>query len=349
MKLNLYRPISCKWIFLFIAMFFSVYLEQVNGQSLSSQANSYRDGDWLDKVQVSYKEQVVGEKYVWSVTKVKDKAFRPDTYCIFNDTVCYTRQGVRTYFSQNALDVSILGYESNLFLVKYEEPEIYLHFPMAVGSVVNGNFSGSGMYCDKIQLRHTGSYHTEALKKGCLVTEDGDTINNVLLVYTKRSNHISLDSLQYSQNSVFYEQVFRWYADGYRYPIMFRRSVSVNSKYDDNTTTSVTYLYPHQCKENLDVFGGKTIKKENANSLQEEFSYQAMLSGRTIEIECHLTSSMTVKALLVDSKGCLCKSVSKNCIDGSCFYVDCNSLPMGQYVLYLEVNGKKYSKNFLIK
>lgn len=74
-----------------------------------------------------------------------------------------------------------------------------------------------------------------------------------------------------------------------------------------------------------------------------------MLSGKTIEVECYLTSRMTVKALLVDSKGCLCKSVSKNCDDGSRFYVDCNSLPMGQYILYLEVNGKKYSKNFLIK
>lgn len=44
-------------------------MEQVNGQSLSLLANSYRDGDWLDKVQVSFNEQVVGEKYVWTIAK----------------------------------------------------------------------------------------------------------------------------------------------------------------------------------------------------------------------------------------------------------------------------------------
>lgn len=56
----------------------------------------------------------------------------------------------------------------------------------------------------------------------------------------------------------FYEQVFRWYADGYRYPIMYRRIVSVSPK-EDAATTSVTYLYSHQCKENLSVFEEKGI------------------------------------------------------------------------------------------
>lgn len=348
MKLNLYKPISCKWIFLFVSILLGGCLEQVNGQSLSSLSNSYRDGDWLDKVQVSFNEQVVGEKYVWTIAKVKDKSLPPDSYRILNDTVCCTRRGVRTYFYQNAQNISIIGYESNQFLIKYDKPEIYLHFPTVVGSFVDGDFSGCGMYCDKMRLWHTGSYHTEALKKGCLVTEEGDTIDNVLLLYTKKANHIKLDSLQCTQSSVFYEQVFRWYADGYRYPIMYRRIVSVSPK-EDAATTSVTYLYSHQCKENLSVFEEKGIIKENRSSSQGEFSYQAMLSGKTIEVECYLTSRMTVKALLVDSKGCLCKSVSKNCDDGSRFYVDCNSLPMGQYILYLEVNGKKYSKNFLIK
>ena len=67
MKLNLYKPISCKWIFLFISILLGGCLEQVNGQSLSLLANSYRDGDWLDKGQVSFNEQVVGEKYVSTV------------------------------------------------------------------------------------------------------------------------------------------------------------------------------------------------------------------------------------------------------------------------------------------
>lgn len=83
-------------------------MEQVNGQSLSLLANSYRDGDWLDKVQVSFNEQVVGEKYVWTIAKVKDKSLPPDSYRILNDTVCCTRRGVRTYFYQNAQNISII-------------------------------------------------------------------------------------------------------------------------------------------------------------------------------------------------------------------------------------------------
>ena len=88
---------------------------------------------------------------------------------------------------------------------------------------------------------------------------------------------------------------------------MYRRIVSVSPK-EDAATTSVTYLYSYQCKENLIVFEEKGVIKENRSSSQGEYSYQAMLSGKTIEVECYLTSIMTVKALLVDSKGCLCKN-----------------------------------------
>lgn len=98
MKLNLYKPISCKWIYLFISILLGGCLEQVNGQSLSLLANSYRDGDWLDKVQVSFNEQVVGEKYVWTIAKVKDKSLPPDSYRILNDTVCCTRRGGKNIF-----------------------------------------------------------------------------------------------------------------------------------------------------------------------------------------------------------------------------------------------------------
>ena len=45
MKLNLYKPISCKWIFLFISIFLGGCLEQVNGQSLSLLANNEFDRD----------------------------------------------------------------------------------------------------------------------------------------------------------------------------------------------------------------------------------------------------------------------------------------------------------------
>lgn len=46
MKLNLYKPISCKWIFLFISILLGGCLEQVNGQSLTYWEDNAASGHY---------------------------------------------------------------------------------------------------------------------------------------------------------------------------------------------------------------------------------------------------------------------------------------------------------------
>lgn len=344
------HSISCKWIILLILFQFGLS-SQTKGQMLTKEVNSFRIGDWVDKVQVEYHEQSDGNRYVWTIDKLEDNARQSDSYKLLKDTICCVRKGVRTYFSQDEHKIDILGYESNLFSVKYKQPEVYVRFPMSKGSVIDGNFAGEGTYCDKVWLRHIGTYHTEVLKNGCIVTELGDTIDNVLLLATQRDNLVFYDSLQVDSGKVtrFKEMIFRWYAEGYRYPVMYSRKV-YHDLLDEEKSEAPTYYYPLQHKEVCSSLQDAESRDKDKGTLKENFSYHASMKGNVISVEYVSSCRTTVKGLLVDSKGCLCKMVSQTHESGNSysFSINCSGLPMGQYILYIEANGEKYAENFLL-
>lgn len=344
-----YHSIPCKWIILLILFQFGLS-SHTKGQMLTKEVNSFRVGDWVDKVRVEYHEQFDGNRYVWTIDKLEDNARQSDSYKLLKDTICCVRKGVRTYFSQDEHKIGILGYESNLFSVKYKNPEVYVRFPMSKGSVIDGNFAGEGTYCDKVWLRHIGTYHTEVLKNGCIVTELGDTIANVLLLATQRSNMVYYDSFQVNsgKSTRFKEIIYRWYAEGYRYPVMYSRKV-YNDLFDEEKSEAPTYYYPLQYKEDISSLQGAEYIDKDRTGSGKSFSYRASMIGNVINVEYVLSFRTTVKGLLVDSKGCLYKTFSQSHDAGSySFSMNCSGLPMGQYVLYLEANGEKYTQNFLI-
>ena len=134
------------------------------------------------------------------------------------------------------------GYRGRLSEITYDEREISLLLPMVSGDSIQGIFHGRGTYGDKMATRHYGQYKTKAVGTGTLLLPNNQSLRHVLKVHTDRfisSKYYpitQLDSLvPYTADSVamqlrsdtaiIHASVDRWYAPGYRYPIIETRKI----------------------------------------------------------------------------------------------------------------------------
>lgn len=339
----------CYKMIIFIVFLVFAFSVQNQAQVLSREANSYLAGDWLDKIHVSFHEDKVGSKYIWTIVPLDNPKSFVDRYVEVGDSLLYLHQGIRTYFSLTDNEIYLLGYETNQYRVHYFYPEVYLNFSFMPESVIEGNFEGIGIYCDKLPFKLIGHYKTSVEKQGCIITESGDTIHQVMLIHTRKTNRmLSLEGNKCL--SPFIEDEFRWYASGIRYPVMYCNVLSLNERVEP--LSGIVEYYPQQVQE-LSNGVSKNVRNSDpiSNQIDGKFSYNACLIGSSIQIKCNLRRKTSLTVLLTDTKGCLYKTITQNNLfgEGYEFKLDCSTLPYGQYVLYMVTNEQTFTKNFFIK
>lgn len=350
------NPISCDYNKRFLLLISLVLILFVKSQAqvLNQESHSYLAGDWLDKAQVSFREDEVGSIYIWTIEPLDDSKSFSDRYIEEGDSLLYLHQGTRTYFSQKAQDIYLTGYETNQYKVHYSVPEVYLRFPFMQGCILEGDYEGTGMYCDKMAFIQKGHYVTNVEKQGCIVTESGDTIRQVMLLHTHKNHQLfSLDDNKCL--TTFYEDEFRWYASGCRYPVMYRKDLSLKGDAESVKSVSGTAeFYPQQVQYDVQV-GGNILKDGTGNpksmSSPTKFKYDASLVGSTIHVKYGLRQASTLQLLLTDVKGCLYKTMVQDNLPGEDYTVeiDCSGFPHGQYILFIYADGQTFTDNFLIK
>ena len=328
-----------------------VFCGKSQAQVLSYDSNSFLLGDWLDKTQVLLHEERDGSKYTWTIVSLDDSKNFVDRYVEDGDSLINICHGVRTYFSQSAQAIHVLGYEANQYKIHYSKPEIYLYFPFTHESVVEGDFEGSGIYCDRLPFMQKGHYVTSVEKQGRIVNELGDTIRHVMLLHTHKYNRLlSLDGEKCL--SAFGEDEYRWYAPGCRYPVMYRKILSSTDASED--LDGMAEYLPMQVWTNVKT-GERLLETEDVGPVGSQspvnFSYEASMVGSSIVVKYGLSQESHFKAILTDSKGCLYQSLvqSNPSGEGYTFKMNCAGFPYGQYVLYIYVDGQTFTKNFLIK
>ena len=347
------KQISCNYnkrLLLLISLVL-IFWGESQAQVLIRESNSYLAGDWLDKVQVSFREDKVGSIYIWTIESLDDSKSFSDKYIEEGDSLLYLHQGTRTYFSQEAQDIYLTGCETNQYKVHYSVPEVYLRFPFMQGSILEGDYEGTGMYCDKLPFRQKGHYVTNIEKQGYIVTESGDTIRQVMLLHSHKDNQLfSLDDN--TSLTTFCEDEFRWYAYGCRYPVMYRKNLSLKG-YTESVSGTAEF-YPQQVQSDAQASRG-ILEDGTGNpksmSSPANFRYDASLVGSTIHVRYGLKQTSTLKILLTDVKGCLYKTMVQNNQPGEDYTVeiDCSGYPHGQYILNINVDGQTFTDKFLIK
>ena len=260
------------------------------------------------------KESTKDGRISWNIDKMEGQKKYVVSYIIQNDSFPNRLTGFEagTQYNYEMKDnvVYIAGYRSRLTRMDFDEPEAYLHLPMALGDSIMGYYHGRGIYGDKLALRNYGWYKTKAENIGKLVMPDGNTLHDVLQVHTERTVSsqffpiVKLDSLKvFSEDSIrlylgrdstIYKAVIdRWYAPGYRYPVLEKR---VTKDYAQNRTLLNQTLYFPPSEQEIQL-QGDTINEEVRKQLSDDhtcsaskskdFHFEVNYDGERREIAVH--------------------------------------------------------------
>lgn len=241
--------------------------------SLQSRYNMFRADDQIIKQQVKYKEPGrTGENVLWDFSKLTalDDEYSLN-YSSWENSIVGTEHNTMYYYSLSNDSLLLWGYENSTTLMKNDQPELLLQFPVAYKSATKSYYYGSGKYCDRLQLNAVGTIETEFDAFGMMILPNKDTLKNVLRIHTTkyiaeeskplssfgRNIHrpeendrhpiplITSDSIDYrlsSDSILFVVETFRWYERGYRYPV-FETIQSWVQKQDQKILTSLTLLF----------------------------------------------------------------------------------------------------------
>ena len=362
----------------------------ISGQQINQSNNRYRGNDVLEKKQVTVKGFSLSDtEDVWSLkeAELSEETYNAE-YTSEIDTMMAVEQGNRMYYSQDRGAVSIIGSENFMELMSYDMPETWLTFPMQVGDSVCGYFNGSGPYCERFFLRRYGTYKTQADATGKIGLPQGDTLRNVLRLHTERyvgTIAVPIDTMLYKipaftvdsivqhlapDTAKVREDIYRWYAEGYRYPILEAKTTS----YRDSMLTEEMYYCPPEIQEQLPL--DEENKQVLARLIEEElarwqspslspddghhpqkrgkdgFSYELSQPDGSDLVTIHYDTDheTRVTALISNGLGYIYRRADQSCPAGSGqFSLSSTGLRKGQYIIYIHVDGNQYAEKVNVK
>lgn len=336
-----------KLIYTILGCFLSLSFQ---AQSLSSDSNQPRGRDRLMKRIVSTCE--VGEGgtlQIWDFSGLELQGPNYELQYVKQsaDTIIGIEHRTIYYYHISGDSLFCLGYENPTTLINYQKPELLLAFPLFQGRVITDYFDGAGNYCEQLNIRLRGKSTVRADASGMLILPGGDTLQKVLRTYTHKSIHqrttsqismpdslqgninpfiLNRDSIDYllTNDSIRLEtQTWRWYADGYRYPI-FETVKSIVYKFGnahEHFIVSFIYLPEEQYydlpydtnnqqkrdfadNENWEREWRNTTKDEGSVRGDETFSYQFRLNDSgCLHISYELQQAREVSLVLFDLQG----------------------------------------------
>ena len=127
-----------------------------------------------------------------------------------------------TYYKLVNHKIYRMGIDNHTTSLRYEIPEAIQTSNITLGDELNGQFSYKGIYADKDSILIFGDYSTEVYAKGTLLTPEENTLQNVLLQHTKKDIYYCINHNDTIRLTMFED---KWFAPGYRYPIIESRNL----------------------------------------------------------------------------------------------------------------------------
>ena len=358
-------------------------------QAGSSLSYVYRPGDIIHRYGIEdFCIGTKGENQIWDYSSLrtdsKDFIVEYTSDKDNDDIVVEISNGTRYYYVQDSTTIRRVGYENNNITVEYDRPETVLAFPLSFGTKRAGPFHGSCMYCEEVMARDFGTFSVEVDGKGKLLLPDGKVLDNVyrvhytkdncrtayadihttkeLIEYINKTHYLSNDSIitltANHDNAFRHTEVYKWYAEGFRYPVI---EAFVYGKKENGDTNTIAYYYPPDEQEMLydtDNERRRTSFRNGGNapcSKYDESDSTGGLSNNgslpyTIEDDknsfiIHTSvrnPEMCVDALLSDISGIVLRRASG--ISDSPIVLDCAELISGEYAIRITIGEKIYER-----
>ena len=356
-----------------------------NAQNIKG-SHEVRANDEVKKQQVEYAAvDSTGQNMVWDLSEVELPKWTLTADYTAEDSrkgvVIGTERGTRNYYRSEPAALMLTGFENNLLKVEYDQPELLLRMPLVYGDHYEGQFHGTSVYCEKVFSRTFGTYRVVVDGTGSMLLPSGDTLRHVSRVHStkltsarffpevqrERMLKTYVDSIKFPADSIRFGVVndslvietntYRWYAAGYRYPVL--EVIATGYKGEKPWTTETFYCSPEVQQQiddseneqarrllaNKDTTGGtddRTSADDGQNSLDNILHHLTVtVSGSVVTIGYTLLQDATVTALVSDVSGIVYRQQSQTGQTGESYEmsIPCAGLRRGQYVLYLNVNG----------
>ena len=303
--------------------------------SIGSNADNYLHmpvvGDFIQQQVNPLKfSQDDHEQPVWNLSKLQPVE---NSYYVSYETspnqenfIIGTEHGTRYSYEQQNDTLKLWGYENSTSKAEYNIPEAIYKENLNLGNCMNGVFHGLEMYGGKLAFRLYGTYTYKPEAIGTIILPDGSCIRNAMMVhYTKNIskakypkvrtiealrdlvfinhpyNKDSIVTLQVSDESTIIVDQYKWYAEGYRYPIY--ETISTSVKGHHNLYSLAFYNAPKVQEKLYDT--------TNENIRHQKARLDSFISLENLKNENH-SNGLSIAGEVVKGKGCVSISLESD-------------------------------------
>lgn len=364
-----------KQVLLFLALLLVATYCYPQSASVLTKANYYRIDDQLTKEEIDISDldlnksklQICIDDRLLSEKKIS-QTIMPSSDTL--SALMSIENSSRRYFRVEENGMLLVGDENKLSKCNYDMPEKWLPCIFLSQDSIYGLFNGIGIYCKRLPYRKFGDYQTKIVGYDQIVF-NGDTLNDVSRLLTSRRyvvKYLSQDTLysntlpQFTTDSILYnlhstesfvtEIELRWYAKGYRYPILEHYTLKNERGILQN---SYTFFCPIDEQNSMPDTENEAIRlqvseNDNTGSTKSVVSKYSIVQNKeeaSLLIKYELSEAANVLFILADTKGIIYKKKQqKSNVGENLMAISYSGLAYGQYVLYIEVNGERLSEKF---
>lgn len=339
---------------LFIAFFLMFSLSCYSQIRVEKQANQWLTNN-LERINVDYFSQGGSGNQIWDFSELNigDGSTEKLSYRLRSDSAFIINTvNVRSFILKKDTLYQVET-ESPLHIIHYIFPVCRLIYPYAYGDSTTIPFYGKGIYCNDHIYREGGQTTLLADAYGKIILPNRDTLQNVIRLYTLRSYFICMDidsiALDTARLHQVIEEHYEWYARGYRYPVFETFTSTTYAGMKMIGTKQQAYCCLPDFQNQLFDPVNKAIHKNDSIEQikkQDIFHYQTNVQGMLVHVDYNLDEKAEITMLISNTMGIVYRRLHRSQIarQGYSESIDCNGLRRGQYILYINVNGRIYSK-----
>lgn len=333
--------------------------------------------DSFNKWQTEWLEPgTASDSAVWDFSQaIVVSEHHPVLYLSFGDSALVRFEGGAQYsYTISGDSVLWMGYENPTTKAGDSIPPLAMWFPMDYGDSIATPLYFKGDYCGNNALAMNGMHKTIADGLGTLILPD-DTIRKVMRIRTEYTAKVKIDRdmdmAPISENDTLITKTvtaWRWYSSDYRYPLAESiRSVYRDPQGNEAQRHEVSYIFtpdaqdyaleksPRRMLANMQGRGTGSnylpgLGDSNSGGHLENLS--ASYNGSAVTLDYVISGkSVQAEAVLSDLQGRVYGTIARHNAEPGhqSKQIQCGVLPVGDYLLSVNVNGERTTHLIRIK
>lgn len=333
---------------------------------MSSSTNCLRIGDSIhyDLVDASKMSAINLTCSLWDFSNIKYLGQEKEV-CFIGDMEGHVKligQNEILDFSQSKDYLRLSQIQTPLVKIDFGDSFSYLNYPFSATDSVACNLDGRGIYSSRNKFRLLGKCTAKARGEGKIILPSNDSLPNSLLIQRNVRGDIFLSKDSVESNTQVAKlqlevEVNEWYSQGYRYPVFKTLQATLwNGKRtimrrQYACTADMESFANLADEENEKLREKQQYVSQNKSSAMSLIDYHLAMDGKQLTIVYSLSENSQLRFVLSNTSGMLLKSVNLHHAAGEGYeqVIDIDSLPRGEYVLYINVNGQTFSEKVSTK